>query len=202
MKKIVFSLVFGLVSLVLLSACGDDSSNAAQEPATDDVKVEDNEQAENEEETKESNSSDEAAEGSDDIYFKDNEVKINDFQINITETKVIPVGEEGNEYGEKPVFAIWYETTNLSDKEISPSIAWISVFNAIQDNDPNAINELEVGMLPDMDHLDSQMETIKKDGTVENSIAYELDDLETPVTLVAKQGVAGNEIGSQDYEIE
>ncbi|WBX82319.1 DUF5067 domain-containing protein [Virgibacillus salarius] len=97
---------------------------------------------------------------------------------------------------------MWYETTNFTDKEIDPSTAWISVFTAIQDNDPNAVNELNVGDLPDDSHLDSQMENIKKDGTVESSIAYELDDLETPVTLVANQSVAGDELGRQDYEIK
>lgn len=29
--------------------------------------------------------------------------------IKITETKFIPIREVGNEYGEKPVFAIWYD---------------------------------------------------------------------------------------------
>lgn len=139
---------------------------------------------------------------SEDVYFKDNEAKLEDLKINITETKVIPVGEKGNEYGEKPVFAIWYNTTNLSDKEIDPGMAWLAVFTVIQDNNPNAVNELEVGALPDDRFLDTQMENIKKDGTVEHAIAYELDDLETPVTLVANQGLGGKELGKQDFEIK
>ncbi|WP_374964642.1 DUF5067 domain-containing protein [Lysinibacillus sp. RS5] len=141
-------------------------------------------------------------EKSEDVYFKDNEVKIEDLKIKITETKVIPVGQKGNEHGEKPVFAIWYETTNLSDKEIDPGIAWIAVFTAIQDNNPNAVNELGVGALPDDRFLETQMENIKKGGTVEHAIAYELDDLETPVTLVAKQGAMGKELGKQEYKIK
>jgi len=32
-------------------------------------------------------------------------------------------------------------------------------------------------------------------------VAYELDNLETPVTLMAKQGLSGDELGKQDYEI-
>ncbi|GAA0416788.1 MAG: DUF5067 domain-containing protein [Bacillota bacterium] len=186
MKKYFFVLFTAM--LLVLSACG--GSTESKDSAS-----------------KESNNSDESNEstesnGNEDVYFKDNEAKIEDLKINITETKVIPAGEPGNEYGEKPVFAIWYETTNFTDKEIDPSTAWISVFTAIQDNDPNAVNELNVGDLPDDSHLDSQMENIKKDGTVESSIAYELDDLETPVTLVANQGVAGDELGRQDYEIK
>ena len=119
---------------------------------------------------------DEGKETNDEVYFQDNEAKLNDLKIKITETKVIQAGEKGNEYGEKPVFAIWYETTNLSDKEIDPITGWLAVFEAVQDNNPNAINTLEVGGLPDDAFLDSQLETIKKDGTVKNAVAYELDD--------------------------
>ena len=137
-----------------------------------------------------------------DVYFQDGEAKLNDLKIKITETKVIQPGDPGNEYGEKPVFAIWYDTTNLSDKEIDPTMSWIAVFTAIQDNNPNAVNELEVAPLPDDQFLDSQLEVIKKDGTVSNAIAYELDDLETPVTLVATQGVAGDKLGEQIFEVK
>jgi len=184
LKKL-FSLM--LLSLVLvLAACGsddkpkEDTQTPVSSDKTDTKKVE----------------------KSKDVYFKGNEAKLEDLKINITETKVIPVGEVGNEYGEKPVFAIWYKTTNLSDEDIDPISAWIVVFEAIQDNNPNAVNELEVGTAPDDRFLDTQLETIKKDGTVENAIAYELDDLETAVTLVANQGLTGDELGRQDYEIK
>lgn len=136
------------------------------------------------------------------LYFKDNEAKLNDLKIKITETKVIQVGESGNKYGKKPVLAIWYETTNLSDKDIHPISAWLGVFKAVQDNNPNAVNKLEVGMLPDEQFLDSQLETIKKDGTVKNAIAYELDDLVTPVTLIATQGIDENKLGEQTYNLK
>lgn len=187
MKKL--SLTFLLSALlVLLAACGGEETNVKEnDVATNDTS---NASGESKEESK------------DDVYFKNGEVKLNDLQIKITETKVIPVGEPGNEYGENPVFAIWYDTTNLSDKDIDPTTAWAAVFTAIQDNDPNAINQLEVGMLPDDSHLDTQLETIKKGGTVSNSIAYELDDLETPVTLVATQGLMGEELGKQNYNIK
>lgn len=36
-------------------------------------------------------------------------------------------------------------------------------------------------------------------GTISNFIAYELDDLETPVTFIATQGIGGNELGRQEY---
>lgn len=188
MKKLFFSAA--LVSALVLGACGDDEKDTSKNetPASEDV---------TETETKK-----ETAEETKDVYFKDNEAKLNDLKINITETKVIKPGEVGNEYGEKPVFAIWYNATNLSDKEIDPTSAWIVVFTAIQDNNPNSVNELEVAGLPDDRFLDTQLENIKKDGTVENAIAYELDDLETPVTLVANQGIDGKELGRKDYEIK
>ena len=46
-----------------------------------------------------------------------------------------------------------------------------------------------MGSLPDDRFLDSQTENIKKGGTVENAAAYELDDLVTPVELVATEGL-------------
>lgn len=191
MKKVLLS-IFLLLTIALLAACGGDEGTVDKEEKK--VEVVDTNSGNVEEK--------EASEKSDDVYFKDNEVKIVDLKINITETKVIQPGEIGNEYGEKPVFAIWYDTTNLSDKDIDPITAWIAVFTAIQDNNPNAVNELNVGSLPDDSFLDSQMETIKKDGTVKNAIAYELDDLETPVTLVANQGISGDELGRQDFNIK
>ena len=193
MKKLIFSAA--LVLSLGLAACGSEKA----EPNNDT----NNSANETNESTKTEGKQVEAVEEeNEDVYFKDNEVKLIDLKINITETKVIQPGEAGNEYGDKPVFAIWYDTTNLSDKDIDPSTAWIVVFTAIQDNNPNAINELEMGALPDDSFLDSQMETIKNGGTVKNAVAYELDDSETPVTLVATQGIAGDELGRQDFEIK
>ncbi|MEH7107797.1 DUF5067 domain-containing protein [Bacillus sp. JJ1764] len=159
---------------------------------------------ENENEVKKSDSAnnEEKATSNKDVYFKDNEARLNDLKIKITETKVIQPGETGNEYGEKPLFAIWYETTNLSDKDIDPISAWMAVFEAVQDNNPNAVNTLEVGGLPDNQFQDSQLETIKKDGTVPNAVAYELDDLETPVTLIATQGIDGDKLGEKSFDIK
>nr|WP_214831026.1 DUF5067 domain-containing protein [Exiguobacterium sp. s56] len=59
-------------------------------------------------------------------------------------------------------FAIWYDTTNLTGKDIAPISAWMVVFEAIQNNDPNAVNILNLGMLSDEQFLDSQLETIKQ----------------------------------------
>ena len=135
-------------------------------------------------------------------YFKDNVLVSEDVRIEIKDWKVIPVGDTGNEYGEKPVIAFWYDTTNLSGNEnVTPSTAWIAMFTAVQDNDPNMVNELNVGMLPDQQYLDSQMAQIKKDGTVSNAIAYELTDETTPVVLKATRGIGGDTLGEQTFDI-
>lgn len=187
MKKILLGLP--IAAALLLGACGSDdttkekaSASAEKESAEKDVKKS------------------EHTNGS--VYFKNKEAKLDDLTIKITDTKVIPVGKKGNEYGKKPVIAFWYETTNHSDKEIDPSTAWIAVFKAIQDNNPNSVNEIEMAGLPDDAFLDSQLENIKKDGTVKNAVAYSLDDNETPVTLIASQGIGGQKLGELEISIK
>jgi hypothetical protein len=122
-----------------------------------------------------------------------------DLKIQITRSKVINAGQEGNEYGEKPVIAFWYKTTNLSGAKVDPT-DFLFNFDAYQDNNPNAENELELGSSPDDRFLDSKHETIKKGGTVENAVAYELDDLVTPVNLVATEGL-DEVIGKATYKL-
>jgi len=85
-----------------LAACngGDDVENDGNgeknEPATEAADQEkDNEQENEEDEQKD-----------DEIYFDGEVAEIDDVKIEIKETKVIPAGEEGNEHGDSPVFAI------------------------------------------------------------------------------------------------
>ncbi|KRB46839.1 DUF5067 domain-containing protein [Terrabacter sp. Root181] len=73
---------------------------------------------------------------------------------------------------------------------------------AYQDNNPNAENELQVGSLPDDKYLDTQTEEIKKGGTVENAVAFELDDVKTPVDLVASTDLGTTEIGKVTYQLK
>lgn len=134
--------------------------------------------------------------------FKDSVLTTKDVEIKITDVKTIQAGEKGNEYGRKPVIAFWYDTTNVSGKETDPGTAWIFLFQAFQDNDPNAENKLDVGSLPDAAFLDSQMDKIKKGGTVSNAVAYELTDTTTPVKLVASTLLGQNEIGSMTFELK
>ena len=132
--------------------------------------------------------------------FKNGVLTTPDVKIEITRYKVIGVGQKGNEYGEKPVMAYWFKTTNVSGEKTDPSTAWIFAFKAFQDNNPNRENELDIGSSPDEKFLDSQMENIKKGGTVEDAVAYELDDLVTPVDLVAAE-LFGDVIGKATYKL-
>ena len=110
-----------------------------------------------------------------------------DMKLSITDYRVIPVGAEGNEYGNTPLLAIWYDTTHLGtpDREVSPLAAFIVNFMAYQDNDPNIVNKLSMGALPDDTYFDTQSATLKPGGTIANAVSYQLTDTTTPVDLVA-----------------
>lgn len=134
--------------------------------------------------------------------FADQTLTTEDMIIKITDVKTIAVGEPGNEYGEAPVIAFWYDTTNVSGEDLDPTTAWISAFTAYQDNDPNAMNELNVAALPDQAFLDSQIEQIKEGGTVANAVAYSLTDTTTPVELVASLDFGATELGSATFQLQ
>ncbi|WP_157456187.1 DUF5067 domain-containing protein [Carnobacterium maltaromaticum] len=139
-----------------------------------------------------------------DAYFDGTTLKGNTYTIKITSHKIIQPGEAGNEYGDKPVIAFWYDTLVSPDYDNSMPVnamsAWIGNFKAIQDNDPNKVNELNVASLPDSAFLDSQSADIKPGGAVSNAMAYTLSDTETPVTLVA--GSYSKEFGKQDFSVK
>lgn len=189
MKK---SILLAVLVASLLCSCGTSGSTSsagnmsASSPSESEVSS-----------SSESSDSDESPYG-----FKDNVIKLEDATITITDYKIIPPGEKGNEYSEKPIIAFWYSVTNESEDLISASTAWVRSVTAIQDNDPNIVNELEVTSLPDDRFLDTQLADIKPGGTLENAIGYELTDLETPVILEAKNGLFGDVIGEQSFELK
>ena len=133
--------------------------------------------------------------------FVDGVLTTPEMVITITDHKTIAPGEEGNSYGDKPVIAFWYDITNLTEADMSP-MDWLYAFSAYQDTNPDAENELEIGSLPDSSFLDTQMENIKKGGTVQNAVAYELDDQTTPVELVAADLFGDSEFGRMEYSPE
>ena len=123
-------------------------------------------------------------------------------KIVITDHKIIQVGAAGNEYGSKPVIAFSYSMTNLTDKKLNPTSGWAFAMKVLQDTDPNRVNELDVGSLPDDKFLDTQLEDIKKGGTVENAVAYELDDMTTPLVLVASDDLGMTELGRTTFKLQ
>ncbi|EAC7653688.1 DUF5067 domain-containing protein [Listeria sp. FSL L7-1517] len=133
--------------------------------------------------------------------FKNGILENEDVKITITSHKVIPVGEKGNEYGDKPVIAFWYDITNKSGSDITP-LAWIDFIEANQDNNPNQVNKIDVASLPDDKFLNSQMEDIKKGGTAQCAVAYYLDDKKTPVELIYLNMGTDEIYGKTTYDIK
>ncbi|QIE78949.1 DUF5067 domain-containing protein [Weissella confusa] len=129
-------------------------------------------------------------------------VKLTDINLKITKWAVIPVGATGNEDGDKPVIAFWYDVKNKTGKDIDPISAWLAVFNAYQDTSKTQVNELDVASLPDQQFLGSQTESIKKGATAKNAIAYSLDDETTPVVLKAIKGYDGKLLAKQTIKIQ
>src|SRR5699024_5995984 len=129
-------LLFG-ASILFLTACGDDGGSTEgaddkEEPETEEV-VEDVDASEEETE--------EVAENS----FDGQTITTKDVTIEITDYKVLQPGE-GNNHSEVPILAFWYDTTvhdDVTENEYDPMV-WIMITKAVQDNDPNAVNELEV----------------------------------------------------------
>ena len=176
------------MAALLAGAVGCSSDTANQDSAAADS-------------TMEQQTAQEAPAAESEYYFADGVLVSEDVRIEITDWKVIPVGETGNEYGDTPVIAFWYDITNLSGNENVSPLSWIAMFTAIQDNDPNKVNELEVGLHPDGNLVDDQMSTIKEGGTLQGAIAYNLTDETTPVVLKATRGLGGEDLGEQTFEI-
>lgn len=132
--------------------------------------------------------------------FKDNVLEIPTATVKITGHHVIDPGSPGNRLGDKPIVVFDYEMTNKTDKELRTAV-FTSMFTAIQDNDENSVNELKTGFSENID-TDNLMDKIKKGGTVKSSAAFELDDLTTPVELVAREKYGEEEVGSQTYKLE
>src|SRR5699024_1693102 len=141
-------------------------------------------------------------ENEEDLPFQDGVIDINDVKLEIQETKVIDPGEKGNEDGENPVFAIWYDATNRTDEEITPEEAWTSQISAIQRGGAENANELEVTSLPNEEDSDTQKQPIKKDETVENSIAYELTSSKIPISFILEDATTGETAGEDNFDIE
>lgn len=184
--------LLGLFLVVGLCACGG-STDSPTPPATAETEEAAEEQTEPVQEE---------APVEQGPAFHDGILETGDVRFEITDWKVIPVGQTGNEYGSKPVIAFWYNVTNVSGKQqVTPMASWIAMFQAFQDTDPNLVNELNVGMLPDDAFLYTQMEQIKPGGTTQCAVSYELDSETVPVVLKAGSLFGGPGYGEQTFEI-
>lgn len=206
MKKFKLLAMVGICGIALAACGGEETTSKESAAPKETTALESSVVAESEVASSEVVKEDgDFVESADDAYFDGTILKGNTYSVKITDHKVIPVGEPGNEYGENPVIAFWFDTLVSPDYDnstpIDPNTAWIMNFTAVQDNDPNMVNELNIGMLPDEQYLDSQMAQIKPGGTVSSAMAYELTDAETPVTLTAGS-MLGDEFGSVDFEIK
>ncbi len=151
----------------------------------------------------EANKQDESAESG--YYFKDNVIKTSDRTIKIKKYEVIQPGK--NPYSsiwveKEPVIAFWYEVTNDSDENIQMATSWEWAVECIQDNSDDYENTLEVALAPDDSLTKNYLKEIKPGGTLECAMAYKLTDETTPVTLIAKNGLLGEELGRKDYKIK
>lgn len=138
-----------------------------------------------------------------DESFENQTLITESYAIKITDHEIIPPGEENN-YNDEPIIIFLFETTVSEDStndSITPSSAWLSSFEVIQDNNDDFINDLELTILYDKD--DSSDKKIKPGGTISGSMSYKLTDNETPVTIIALENIVnGKEIGRHDYQVE
>ncbi|WP_086348497.1 DUF5067 domain-containing protein [Candidatus Enterococcus clewellii] len=202
MKK-VYGLGLLFSSVFLLAACGggDEEKESATSSSSSTTQVSKNSEVQ---ESSTKPAGDFVATASD-SFFDGTMLRGNSYSVRITDHRVIQPGEAGNEYGDSPVLAFWFDTLVNPDYDnsnpVTPNNAWIFNFEAVQDNDPNMVNKLNVASLPDNQFLDSQMAEIKPGGTVASAVAYTLTDTETPVTLTAKD-MLGTEYGKAEFPVK
>lgn len=201
MKKIISLGFVGLCALTLV-ACGSDNSESENSSSTKEEMSSKSESNLTEKSKTTSSEKSKEVEGdfvatANDAYFDGTTLKGNTYTIKITSHKVIQPGETGNEHSDKPVLAFWYDTLVSPDYDNDPPIdastAWLFNFEAVQDNDPNKINELNTAFSPDDAFSDTSHASIKPGGVVSNAVAYELTDDTTPVTLISES--FGKEFG-------
>lgn len=195
MKKTLALILAMILALSLFAACGKTEGPADTTPASsadDSTAPADTTEAP----TTEEPTTEEAGKPG---TFVNGVLTANQVIIKITDYKVIPKGQDGNDYNDGDVIEFYYDVTNVDAEELTASTAWIALIDAIQDNDPNVVNRLEVGMNPD-GTPDSDFENIKIGGTVSSRICYVLTDNVTPVVLKAGT-MAGDDYGSQTFDI-
>lgn len=192
MKKKLLTLLLASSMVLSTTACGGtESGDNSKEPknSTENVSV-----------PKESKKETDKKE---DVYFKDDTLKIDMATIKITGFEVAPPNTEFGE--EKSTLIITYDFTNDSDELMQPGVAWISCFEATQETE-TTVDTLDVAMMPQDEKYTTMNDTsytdVKPGATVQSVISYEINDITQPVTLTAVQGVLGNKLGEKVFNLQ
>lgn len=133
-------------------------------------------------------------------YFDGTTANLQDVKIKITGVKFYQGDETTNG---KNVICFDYTITNKTDKDVNALTGWQAVFNAYQDN-KNTEGKLEVAPMPGDTSdqiLQEQDQSIKKGGSVQCRMAYELDSNKKSVVLKATKGYDGTFLGKKVFKI-
>ena len=206
MKRFLALMICCVLMTGLLTGCGSTDSGEQnpgevnEQNAADDSTVENEQFINDEESAVEENDQGIVFDGKVMTVNMDDEDYYMKYVLTITDYKVINPGEEGNEYGESPVIAFWYETAfETGIEEMTAYQSWCWVLNAIQDNNESTVNELELTSSPDPELSEIEGERIKDGATVKGAVAYKLDDTTTPVQIVGEMN--GQEVGRGIFEL-
>lgn len=131
--------------------------------------------------------------------FEDNVLETAKERYEIVKVEVLSADAPGN-LGDHPIIVYTYEFTNKDSKNAKSQ--WPLSFTAIQDNDPNFVNELRPAMYLDSGVGTNALRDVKPKGKIRASIAYQLTDTETPVTLKASNPIGSVQYGEQTYPIK
>ena len=134
-------------------------------------------------------------------YFDGTTANLQDVKIKITGVKFYQGDETTNG---KNVICFDYTITNKADKDVNALTGWQAVFNAYQDN-KNTEGKLEVAPMPSDTSdqiLQEQDQSIKKGGSVQCRMAYELDSNKKPVVLKATKGYDGTFLGKKTFKLD
>lgn len=186
MKKFLLALVLSVVTVFGLVACGNESN----------TKDSNSSKKENKEETAKKSTTKQ-----DDVYFKDDVLKIDMATVKLTGSEVIPP----DRFEENSTLIITYEFTNDSEELLKPSDVFIACFTLTQETD-TTVEKLDISMadLPEKYKELSEMSNvdIKPGATVKSEISYSIKVADKPVTMTASQGLSGKELGTKTYKIE
>lgn len=198
MNKLKALVLLGVCGAVL-GACGNNETK--EDNPTEKASIATESSTEVSSETSESESSE--TDNPSDVGFKDDVLKIDMATLKILSTEILPPDSAAYRDNNQLVFT--YEVTNDSEEGIQASTVWIACFEALQEGS-DTINKLDVGMTPQdgkyEEYREHEMDDIKPGGTVKAVIAYDLEDMSTPVVLKATQGIGGEYLGEKTIELK